>query len=119
MSLDGFDIVLVGFFSAKQKDYAERMDAAAQAVAARGGRVVARFVQRRGVSSGGVGLMSREYSARTLLSAGKVREVTQACADHSADAVVFVNPLTERQRRVLTRTFGRPAVSLASAGRVT
>ncbi|WP_411104304.1 hypothetical protein [Streptomyces sp. cmx-4-9] len=108
----GADVVLVGYFSAKQKDLATLMASAATALSAHGARVVAQLVQRRGVSNGGVRTMGLPYSSRTLLTYGKVREAALACATADADAVVFVASLTERQQRTLTDMFGRPAVSL-------
>jgi 50S ribosomal subunit-associated GTPase HflX len=114
-SLAGADIVVVGYFSAKQKDYAALMDAAAAEVTARGARVVGRLVQRRSVSNGGVKKLSQPYSSRTLLSSGKVREVAALCERSEADTAVFLTPLTEHQRRVLTEILGCPAVSLGEA----
>ncbi|MCZ4512973.1 hypothetical protein O3Q52_33415 [Streptomyces sp. ActVer] len=113
LDLTGADVVIVGYFSAKQKDFALRMDAAAADLTARGARVVGRVVQRRGVSNGGVRRMPLPYSSRTLLSSGKTREVAALREESGADAVVFLNTLTEHQRRVLTETFGCPAVSLS------
>lgn len=109
----GADVLLVGYFSAKQKDFAALMASAAAELAARGVRVVDQKVQRRGVSDGGARKMGLPYSSRTLLSYGKVREVAEACDQADADAVIFVAPLTERQRRVLTAMLDRPAVSLS------
>lgn len=109
----GADVVLVGYFSAKQKDFETVMASAAAELAARGARVVAQIVQRRGVSDGGVQKMGLPYSSRTLLTYGKVREVAQACDQANADAVIFVASLTERQQRTLTDMLGRPAVSLS------
>ncbi|MFF8600027.1 hypothetical protein ACF065_25305 [Streptomyces sp. NPDC015232] len=108
----GADVVLVGFFSAKQKDFHALMTSAAAELAARGARIVEQIVQRRGVSDGGVQKMGLPYSSRTLLSHGKVREVAQACERADADVVIFLATLTERQQRVLTAMLGRPAVSL-------
>ncbi|MFD9189464.1 hypothetical protein ACFWCA_14665 [Streptomyces phaeochromogenes] len=113
--LVGADVVIVGYFSAKQKDFAVRMDAAAVGLTARGARVVGRVVQRRGVSDGGARKMTLPYSSRTLLSSGKAREVAALREESGADAVIFLNALTEHQRRVLTEEFGCPAVSLAEA----
>lgn len=106
-------MVLVGYFSAKQKDFETLMASAVAELTARGAQVVVQIVQRRGVSDGGVRKMGLPYSSRTLLSYGKVREVAQACDQANADAVVFVASLTERQQRVLTAMLGRPAVSLS------
>ncbi|MFG3309993.1 hypothetical protein [Streptomyces wuyuanensis] len=109
----GADVVLVGYFSAKQKDFDALMASAATELAAHGARVVVQIVQRRGVSDGGVQKMGLPYSSRTLLSYGKVREVAQACDQVKADAVIFLATLTERQQRTLTDLLGRPALSLA------
>ena len=113
----GADVLLVGYFSAKERNFVDIMDAAAAELTALGARIVGRTVQRRGVSGGGVRKMALPYSSRTLLSSGKVREVAAARAGTDADAVVFVAPLTEHQRRVLTEMFGRPAVSLSEVRR--
>jgi 50S ribosomal subunit-associated GTPase HflX len=108
-------VVIVGYFSGKQRDWAALMDAAARALEERGARVVGRIVQRRGVSAGGVKKMALPYSSRTLLTYGKVREAATLRERTNADAAVFVGDLTQRQRRVLTGMLGCPAVSLADA----
>ncbi|MFF1300048.1 MULTISPECIES: hypothetical protein [unclassified Streptomyces] len=115
LAVEGADVVIVGYFSGKQKDFATLMDAAAQEMTTRGARVVGRVVQRRGVSDGGAEKMALPYSSRTLLSYGKVREAASLCEQTSADAAVFLASLTERQRHVLTGMLGCPAVSLADA----
>lgn len=107
------DVLLVGSFSAKEKEFGTLMASAAAELSARGARVVGQIVQRRGVSDGGVRKMGLPRSSRTLLSGGKVREVAEACERADADAVVFVAAMTDRQRRTLTEILGRPAVSLA------
>ncbi|MET9406166.1 hypothetical protein ABZX90_10390 [Streptomyces sp. NPDC002935] len=109
----GANVMIVGYFSAKEKSYVALMDAAASELTARGARIVGRTVQRRGVSDGGVKKMALPYSSRTLLSSGKVREVAAACEGADADVVVFVASLTEHQQRVLTGILGRPTVSLS------
>ncbi|MGW6011365.1 hypothetical protein [Streptomyces sp. NPDC055210] len=114
-AVEGADVVLVGYFSGKQKDFAALMDAAAQQLTDRGARVVGRIVQRRGVSAGGAGKMALPYSSRTLLSYGKVREAATLCERTGADAAVFLAPLTERQRRVLPGLLGCPTLSLTDA----
>jgi 50S ribosomal subunit-associated GTPase HflX len=105
--LDGADVVLIGLFSAKEKQYEAKLDEFAALVEARGGRVVARYVQRRGASDrwkqrpGGSLRMSQPFSRRTLLTHGKLREIAQACREANIDAAVFVNALTHRQQGVL------------------
>ncbi|MFD7325651.1 hypothetical protein ACFV9D_31985 [Streptomyces sp. NPDC059875] len=112
VAVAGADLVLVGFFSARRKDFAALMDAAAGELTAGGGRVVGRVVQRRGVSSGGVRKMALPYSSRTVFGNGKVREAAELCERTRADAVVFLTPLTERQCRVLSEIFGCPVIPL-------
>ncbi|CAM5473116.1 hypothetical protein GCM10010329_30830 [Streptomyces spiroverticillatus] len=110
--MTGTDVVLVGLFSGKQKDFAAQMDAAECRLTQCGVRVVGRIVQRRGVSHGGVAKMSLPFSARTLLSYGKVREPAALGEEREADAVVLLTPMTERQQHVLERMLGRPVVRL-------
>ncbi|WP_045747813.1 hypothetical protein [Actinoplanes rectilineatus] len=110
--LAGADVVLVGLFSGNEKQYPVLLDELASLAEARGARVVARFVQRRGASDqrrhrpGGASRMSRPYSRRMLLSHGKVREIAEACREAEVTAAVFVNVLTPRQRKVLTELLG-------------
>lgn len=114
--ISGAGVVLVGLFSARQKDYARQMDEASGRVASLGGHVVARLVQRRGVSHGGAAAMSRPFSRKTLVSGGKAREIGAACDAHGAAVVVFLNPLSPHQEQALAELLGRPVVSLGEAG---
>ena len=109
--LAGAGVALAGLFSAKDKEYGAKLDLLAAFVEAHGGRVVARHVQRRGVSHGGVHKMGWQFSRRTLVSPGKAREMAQACQTAKVGAVVFVNPLTQHQRTVLGDMFGCPVIS--------
>ncbi|GAA2368867.1 HflX-like GTP-binding protein [Nonomuraea africana] len=109
--LAGADVLVVGYFSAKEKQHAALMAALADSVTALGAHVVGRFVQRRGVSDGGVKAMDRPYSSRTLVSGGKVREIALAREETDADVVIFRNPLTAHQRDVLTELLGCPVIS--------
>lgn len=111
MTLTRADVLLVGLFSAKQRDHAAVMDELAAVAGALGARVVGRFVQRRGVSDGGVAKMGQPYSSRTLVSAGKVREIAAARKEHGASAVIFANPLTDHQRKVLTEILDCAVIS--------
>ena len=109
---DGADVVLVGLFSAKEKQYEIRLDELAALAEARGSRVVDRFVQRRGASDrwsgrpGGAARMSQPFSRRTLLTEGKIREIAAACREAGIDAAIFVNALTSVQRTVLADILG-------------
>ncbi|MEU3458287.1 hypothetical protein ABZ671_32620 [Micromonospora sp. NPDC006766] len=104
--LAGAEMLLAGLFSAKDTEMDTKLDLLATAVEAYGARVVGRHVQRRGVSHGGADKMATPFSRRTLLSAGKAREVADACRASQVGAVVFANPLTEHQRPVLGEMFG-------------
>ncbi|MBM0226687.1 hypothetical protein [Micromonospora sp. ATA51] len=105
------DVVLVGLFSAKDKEFEATLDLLAASVRAYGGRVVSRHVQRRRVSHGGATKMTESFSRRTLLSPGKAHQVAQACRAAKAGVAVFVNPLTEHQRTVLGDMFGCVVIS--------
>lgn len=110
--LAGADVLIVGLFSAKQKDYEAVMEATATLATARGAQVLDRIAQRRGVSDGGgAAVMARPFSRRTLLREGKVREIAQRCQADGIGAVVLVNPLTDRQRQILEEHFGCPVLT--------
>ncbi|MEV0726220.1 hypothetical protein AB0I37_25985 [Micromonospora purpureochromogenes] len=109
--LAGADVVLVGLFSAKDKEFGAKLDLLAASVKAHGGRVVSRHVQRRGVSHGGAAKMTESFSRGTLLSPGKAREIAQACRAAEVAVAVFVNPLTEHQRAVRGDLFGCLVIS--------
>jgi 50S ribosomal subunit-associated GTPase HflX len=109
--LAGADVMLVGLFSAKDRQVDAKFDLLAASVEALGGRVVARHVQRRGVSHGGARKMTSPFSRRTLLSPGKAREVADACRSAGAAVAVFVNPLTEQQRTILGDLMDCPVFS--------
>jgi 50S ribosomal subunit-associated GTPase HflX len=98
-------VALVGLFSAKDKGVDAKLDLLATSVEERGGRVIGRYVQRRGVSHGGANKMTAPFSRRTLLSPGKAREVADACRAAGVGVAVFLNPLTEHQRAVLGDVF--------------
>jgi 50S ribosomal subunit-associated GTPase HflX len=120
--LAGADVVLVGLFSAKDKEFGAKLDLLAASVKAHGGRVVSRHVQRRGVSHGGAAKMTESFSRRTLISPGKACEIAHACRGACAqvDVAVFVNPLSENQRSVLGDMFGCLVISgedLSAPGR--
>jgi hypothetical protein len=116
--LAGAEILIAGLFSAKRKDHADLMNDLAAEVTAMGAHVIGQFVQRRGISGnkkghhpGGKANMERPYSSRTLISNGKLREMTAARLNANAGAVVFFNELTARQYTVLTEVFGCPVFS--------
>ncbi|XVV10817.1 hypothetical protein ACQP2X_39150 [Actinoplanes sp. CA-131856] len=106
----GADVMLIGLFSAKNKQADTKLDLLAASVETLGGRVVGRQVQRQGVSRDGARKMALPFSRRILLSSGKVREVAHACRSAGVTIAVFVNPLTEHQRTILSDLFGCPVV---------
>jgi 50S ribosomal subunit-associated GTPase HflX len=106
-------VVLVGLFSAKDREYRDRLDALEAQVSALGGRVLDRFVQRRGVSDGGVRLMTAPLSRRFLIGPGKLDEIAATCSSKDVDAVVFINDLSRYQRRWLSARLGLPVLTQA------
>lgn len=50
--------------------------------------------------------MNQPLDASTVMSRGKVAEFVQACKESSADLVVFVVSITQRQRDVLSDLTG-------------
>jgi hypothetical protein len=110
-------VVLVGLFSAKERDYPDRLDAVEARAAELGMRVRGRFVQRRGVSDGGARLMGAPLSRRFVIGSGKLAEVVAFCEREAVDAVVFVNDLTEYQRRWIASRVGRPVLTAGDLAR--
>ncbi|MET7594550.1 hypothetical protein ABZS84_05690 [Streptomyces sp. NPDC005481] len=110
---EGAEVVIVGYFSGREKDHAAQMEAAARELSALGARVVGWIAQRRGVSRGGARKMGLPLSPRTLLGGGKAREAAALRERTGADAAVFLSPLSPQQRRVLTELLGCPVLSLA------
>ncbi len=112
--------VLVGLFSARVPDPYVEIDALAQRVAEAGGEVVARIVQRHGVSRsrrpGGAARMHGPLSNATMIGSGKVREVAETCATTAANIVIFTNALTERQRATLAKRIGIPVQAARTLG---
>ncbi|MET7394908.1 hypothetical protein ABZS66_15605 [Dactylosporangium sp. NPDC005572] len=104
-------VVLVGLFSAKDRDYQARLDALDARVTALGGHVLERFVQRRGVSDGGVRLMTAPLSRRFLIGPGKLEAIATTCSSKDIDAVVFANDLSAYQRRWLSTRLGCPVLT--------
>ncbi|SCL23970.1 GTP-binding GTPase N-terminal [Micromonospora pallida] len=106
-------VVLVGLFSAKDRDYQAHLEAVEARVTALGGQVLERFAQRRGVSDGGVRLMTAPLSRRFLVGRGKLAEIATTCSSRDVDAVVFVNDLNDYQRRWLSTRLERPVLTRA------
>jgi 50S ribosomal subunit-associated GTPase HflX len=109
-------VVLVGLFSAKVRDYQAQIDALEARITALGVHVQGRFIQRRGVSDGGVRLLTSPLSPRFLIGPGKLEQVAAACLAEDIDAVVFLNDLTPHQRRSLSARLGRPVLTQIDIG---
>lgn len=109
INVAGKRCVIAGLVSAKENSEL-LMEQARQQVVAAGGCVVATILQRRGVSRskrpGGSKVMNQPLDAATVMSRGKVAELVQACKESSADVVVFVVSITQRQRDVLSDLTG-------------
>jgi 50S ribosomal subunit-associated GTPase HflX len=109
-------VVVVGLLSAKVKDYESQVDDLCDRLAALGAEVCGRFIQRRGVSDGGVKLLGAPLSRRFVIGPGKLAEVEAACELHEVDAVVFVNELDEYQRGSLAGRLGVPVFGSGDMG---
>ncbi|MDW5324130.1 hypothetical protein [Plantactinospora sp. KLBMP9567] len=109
--------VLVGLFSAKVRDHQDQFDDLEARLGALGVRVCGRFLQRRGVSDGGVRLLAAPLSRRFLIRSGKLAQVVEACETDDVDVVVFVNDLTNYQRACLSVRLGRPVLTRAEVTR--
>jgi 50S ribosomal subunit-associated GTPase HflX len=109
--LDRAKVIVAGLFSAKVEDYERQLHELSAVIRAHGAEVAATFVQRRGVSDGGVAAMDKPYSRRTLMTAGKVDEIAAACRALNVHAVIFVNDLTAHQRETLAEACDCPVLS--------
>ncbi|MFE0378480.1 hypothetical protein ACFW1M_23510 [Streptomyces inhibens] len=112
-ALAGRTVLVAGLFPAKARDHAAVMAALTAELEGRGAVVAGSFVQRRGVSAGGVRAMGLPYSATTVLGSGKLRELAAARAATAASAVIFASQLTDRQRSRLTDVLGCPVLGRA------
>lgn len=88
--------------------------------AAGGGTLVGPVPQRRGVSRskrpGGARRLEHPLSPRTLLGAGKARELAALRRETGADLVLFWNPLTGPQRETLEALTGVDVRDAAALG---
>lgn len=120
MRLSRKRLIVAGLFSARLEDPTGALDELARRLTDAGAEVVGRVLQRRGVSRdtrpGGAKRMDRPLSSRTVLGAGKAKELAALCAETGADSVVFHNELSDRQREELTKLCGVPVHDASSAG---
>jgi len=97
----GARCVLAGVISVKDKDAPARLDELEAMLRRAGAIVLARVVQRRGVSRGrnhASAMNTRAVmSVATVLGSGKTKELTDVVQREDADTVVFLNPLRTAQ----------------------
>src|SRR5262245_24046270 len=100
--LAGRSIVLAGLFSAKAEDLEAELAGFAARIAARGGRVVAQVIQRRGVSRsqgpGGARRMNAPMDPATFFGKGKAQEIAALCRATHAELTVVCARLSPSQR---------------------
>lgn len=106
MRLSRKRIIVAGLLSAKHPDPEALLSQLAEELEARGGTVVGRLLQRRGVSRGGAARMSQPLSWRTVFGPGKTRELVALVAETDADCVVTCNILIDNQRKTLRERTG-------------
>lgn len=57
--------------------------------------------------------MTAPLSRRFLVGPGKLQEIATTCASTNIDAVVFINHLSDHQRRSLSTRLQRPVLAAA------
>ena len=101
INLTGARCVVAGVISVKDKEAPARLDELEAELRRSGAIVVARVVQRRGVSRARNHARAKNtqavMSVATVLGSGKARELVEVVAEHRADTVVFLNPLRKSQ----------------------
>jgi 50S ribosomal subunit-associated GTPase HflX len=101
--------------STKDKSAPSRLDDLEARLSAAGAIVVARIVQRRGVSrtrsAGGFKNSPDIMSPATVLGPGKTDELVQAVKHHNASLVFFLNSLKSSQAKRLSSLTGCPVVA--------
>jgi len=108
--LKGTRCVVAALVSTRDSSGSSRVDDLEARLSAAGAIVVARVVQRRGVSrtrsSGGFKDSPDVMSAATVLGPGKTDELVEAVKLHNAGLVVFLNPLKTSQSERLSSLVG-------------
>ena len=107
MRLTGCNVIVAGLLSAKISTPDAVVAAVRAELESAGASVVGVVIQRRGVSRdtrpGGAHRMNVPLSPKTFIGEGKARELGQLCSSTGADLVVFLNPLSQRQKETLAR----------------
>lgn len=112
--------ILAGLVSAKAADMDQQLAAIRDALAHRGIRVVATFVQRRGVSRsrspGGAKRLEAPLNAATVIGAGKTQELRSLVQRLEVAAVYFLNPLSSSQVERLSTLIDCPVIPISTLG---
>lgn len=99
--LNGARCVIAGVVSARDKSAPQRLDELEARLCAAGATVVARVIQRRGVSRTRAGRGFKNspdvMSPSTVLGSGKTQELVNAVTANDATLVVFLNSLRAAQ----------------------
>lgn len=109
-NLKGSRCVVAAVISVKDKTAQKRVDDLEAQLVAAGAVVVARVVQRRGVSRARNHASFMNFdavmSAATVLGSGKTKELAAVVDAERADVVVFLNPLRDSQTTRLASLTG-------------
>lgn len=97
--------------SAKSKDLERRLAVCEAALASKSVDVVATFVQRRGVSRGGVRSMRSPMSSATFFGSGKTHELALLVKERRAEVVYVLNRLSVTQVARLSAAVACPIIS--------
>jgi 50S ribosomal subunit-associated GTPase HflX len=119
LGLSGARCILAGVVSTRDRSAPQRLDDLEAQLCAAGATVVARVVQRRGVSRTRAGRGFKNspdvISPATLLGSGKTQELVDAVTAHHATLVVFLNSLRAGQAARLAELTGCEIISADSA----
>lgn len=110
VSVPGRKIIVAALMSAKVNDPEIALSGYADKLASKGGIVVGRVLQRRGVSKskrpGGARRLEAPLNAATYFGTGKVREIAELRRATGADLVVVCASLSPSQLSNLEQSFG-------------
>ena len=108
-NLNGNKVILSGLVSSKL-DLDGLLIPIRTKIKSLGGNLVGELIQRRGVSrskgSGGSKKLDQPLSRETYISSGKVDELILLTKQNNCDLILFVNDLSEHQKRNLEVLIG-------------
>jgi 50S ribosomal subunit-associated GTPase HflX len=112
-TIEGFSqrrCLIAGLFSMKEKTIEEHFSKVKLIVESKGGIVVGKLFQRRGISraktSCGMKKLNLPLSVATFLGKGKTEELILLSKKTEAEIIIFLNKLSETQKQNLSTKTG-------------